>query len=97
MRKILELLTRGVVGNISRVAQGTPDHHPRFTPRTHLVILVGAALSWCVDLEKRHIRTWKNLVEAFLKQYEYNEDMAPNHSRLQNMVKKDVESFKEYA
>ncbi|RDX77242.1 hypothetical protein CR513_42658, partial [Mucuna pruriens] len=51
--------------------------------------LFGAALSWYVNLERGHIRTWKDLVEAFLKQYKYNEDIAPNRSRLQNMTKRD--------
>ncbi|RDY07924.1 hypothetical protein CR513_07899, partial [Mucuna pruriens] len=32
-----------------------------------------------------------------MKQYKYNEDMAPNHSWLQNMVKREQEGFKEYA
>ncbi|RDX69717.1 hypothetical protein CR513_51136, partial [Mucuna pruriens] len=48
--------------------------------------LSGAALSW-----------YKDLAKAFLKQYRYNEDMAPDRSRLHNMAKKDHEGFKEYA
>ncbi|RDX85813.1 hypothetical protein CR513_32936, partial [Mucuna pruriens] len=59
--------------------------------------LSGAALSWYVNLERGRVRTWKDLAEAFLKQYRYNEDMAPDRSRLQNMAKKDHEGFKEYA
>ncbi|RDX81458.1 hypothetical protein CR513_37860, partial [Mucuna pruriens] len=46
--------------------------------------LTGATLSW-------------DLAEAFLKQYKYNEDMAPDRSRLQNMIKKEQEGFKECA
>ena len=34
---------------------------------------------------------------AFLKQYKYNIDMAPNRMQLQSMTKKGVETFKEYA
>ncbi|RDY06220.1 hypothetical protein CR513_09823, partial [Mucuna pruriens] len=59
--------------------------------------LIGAALNWYVNLERGCIKTRKDLVEAFLKQYMYNEDMAPDRSWLQNMVKKEQEGFKEYA
>ncbi|RDY10066.1 hypothetical protein CR513_05471, partial [Mucuna pruriens] len=59
--------------------------------------LSGVALSWYVNLEKGRIRTWKDLAEAFLKQYKYNEEMASDRSRLQNMAKKDHEGFKVYA
>ena len=34
---------------------------------------------------------------AFIRQYQYNTDMAPNRTQLQNMCKKEHESFKEYA
>ncbi|RDX85769.1 hypothetical protein CR513_32988, partial [Mucuna pruriens] len=61
------------------------------------IMFVTAALSWYVNLERGHIRTWKDLTKAFLKQYKYNEDKALDRSRLQNMTKKDLEGFKEYA
>ncbi|RDX83076.1 hypothetical protein CR513_36039, partial [Mucuna pruriens] len=50
--------------------------------------LTGVALNWY---------TWRDLAEAFLKQYKYNEDIAPDRSWLQSMVKKEQEGFKEYA
>ena len=34
---------------------------------------------------------------SFIRQYQYNSDMAPNRMQLQNMCKKEHESFKEYA
>ena len=34
---------------------------------------------------------------AFIRQYQYNPDMAPDRTQLQNMCKKEHESFKEYA
>ncbi|RDX87134.1 hypothetical protein CR513_31435, partial [Mucuna pruriens] len=40
--------------------------------------LTGAALSWYVILKRGCIKTWRDLTEAFLKQYKYNEDMAPD-------------------
>jgi len=38
-----------------------------------------------------------DLADAFVKQYKYNIDSAPDRLQLQNMAKKDTESFKEYA
>ena len=34
---------------------------------------------------------------AFIRQYQYNSYMAPDRTQLQNMCKKEHESFKEYA
>ena len=34
---------------------------------------------------------------AFIGQYQYNTDMAPDRNQLQNMSKKEHKSFKEYA
>ena len=34
---------------------------------------------------------------AFIRQYQYNSDMALDRMQLQNMCKRDNESFKEYA
>ncbi|XP_027347973.1 uncharacterized protein LOC113859382 [Abrus precatorius] len=65
-------------------------------PKSHLIILIGGALSWYMHLEHTRIRSWKDLVDAFLKQYKYNIDMAPDRLQLQNMIKKENESFKEY-
>ncbi|XP_027912207.1 uncharacterized protein LOC114171269 [Vigna unguiculata] len=59
--------------------------------------LAGAALSWYTHLEASRIRSWMDLVDAFLKQYKYNMDIAPDRLQLQNMAKRDAESFKEYA
>lgn len=59
--------------------------------------LTGASLSWYMHLERAHISSWKDLVDAFLKQYKYNLDMAPDRIQLQNMTKRGNETFKEYA
>ncbi|RDX75444.1 hypothetical protein CR513_44669, partial [Mucuna pruriens] len=45
--------------------------------------LTGVTLSW------GRIRTWRDLAEAFLRQYKYNEDMTPYRSRLQNLSKRE--------
>jgi len=50
-----------------------------------------------MHLEPTRIRSWNDLVDAFLKQYKYNVDMAPDKLQLQNMSKKNSETFKEYA
>ncbi|XP_050897279.1 uncharacterized protein LOC127104114 [Lathyrus oleraceus] len=59
--------------------------------------LSGASLEWYIQLERTHIRTWRELAEAFLKHYQYNPDMAPNRTQLQSLAQKPEESFKEYA
>ncbi|XP_058726011.1 uncharacterized protein LOC131597324 [Vicia villosa] len=59
--------------------------------------LTGASLEWYMRLERANIRSWRDLVDAFIKQYQYNVDMAPNRTQLQNLAQKANESFKEYA
>ena len=59
--------------------------------------LRGASLKWYMNLERSKIRTWKDLTEAFMNQYRYNMDMAPNRMQLQNLSKGNNEPFKEYA
>jgi len=60
-------------------------------------ILAGAAVNWYTNLESSRICTWKDLITAFIRQYQYNTDMAPDRTQLQNMSKWEHESFKEYA
>ncbi|CAK8562863.1 unnamed protein product [Lathyrus sativus] len=59
--------------------------------------LSGASLEWYMQLERNSVRTWAELADAFVKQYKYNTDLAPNRTQLQSMTQKDNESFKEYA
>jgi len=59
--------------------------------------LDGVALNWYVHLEPSCLQSWKDLVNAFMKQYEYNMNVVLGKLQLQNMVKKESESFKEYA
>ncbi|XP_052735555.1 uncharacterized protein LOC128197540 [Vigna angularis] len=59
--------------------------------------LTGMALTWYMRLESTHIYSWKDLVNAFLKQYEYNKYLTLDRLQLQNVVKKESESFREYA
>ncbi|KAJ9153367.1 hypothetical protein P3X46_026814 [Hevea brasiliensis] len=59
--------------------------------------LSGAALRWCIQLDRSKLRSWKDLEDAFLKQYKFNCDVAPTRRDLQNLVQRDRESFKKYA
>ncbi|XP_050909152.1 uncharacterized protein LOC127122923 [Lathyrus oleraceus] len=59
--------------------------------------LTGASLDWYMSLERLKIRPWRDLSEAFLKQYKYNLDMAPTMFQLQNQSQRSNETFKEYA
>ncbi|XP_050918322.1 uncharacterized protein LOC127135723 [Lathyrus oleraceus] len=58
--------------------------------------LSGASLDWYMQLEGTHIHTWREMDEEFLKHYQYNKDMVPNHTQLQNLKQKSEENFKEY-
>ena len=59
--------------------------------------LAGSAVTWYTNLEASRIRSWRDLIAAFIRQYQYNTDMAPDRTQLQNMSKREHESFKEYA
>jgi len=59
--------------------------------------LTGAAITWFTNLESSWIRSWKDLMVAFIRKYQYNSNMAPDRMQLKNMCKREHESFKEYA
>lgn len=59
--------------------------------------LSGASLYWYMQLEGNHIRSGRDMVEVFLKHYQYNIYMAPNRTQLQNLTQKSDKTFKEYA
>jgi len=50
--------------------------------------LAGMALSWYMHLRPTRFHSCKDLVGAFLKQYKYNIDMAPDRMQLQSMTKR---------
>ena len=50
-----------------------------------------------MGLDSASIRTFNDLGEAFVKQYKYNVNMAPDRDQLRSMSQKDKETFKEYA
>jgi hypothetical protein len=59
--------------------------------------LTGSALKWYMGFDGAKIHTFNDLGEAFVRQYKYNVDMAPDRDQLWAMSQKDKESFKEYA
>ena len=48
-------------------------------------------------LDNTRIYSWKDLVDAFIKQYKYNMDIAPDRTSLSNLEKMNKESIREYA
>ncbi|KAA3472715.1 CAP-Gly domain-containing linker protein 1-like [Gossypium australe] len=59
--------------------------------------LIGSAAKWYNQLSRAQIGSWKDLSQAFMKQYGYMTDIAPNRITLQNMEKKPSKSFRQYA
>jgi len=59
--------------------------------------LASPASKWYTNLDKTKIQTFSDLCEAFVQQYQYNVDMAPDRSDLQAMTQENKETFKEYA
>ncbi|GKV46606.1 hypothetical protein SLEP1_g53580 [Rubroshorea leprosula] len=59
--------------------------------------LSGLASIWFSILDKKKIHTFKDVSQAFMKQYEYNISLAPTRDSLQRVTKKGNETFKEFA
>ena len=59
--------------------------------------LTGSATRWYNQLSRDQIRSWMDLAKTFLVQYKYMTDLAPDRISLQNMEKKTIETFREYA
>ena len=59
--------------------------------------LTGVAVTWYTNLESSRVHSWKDLMVAFVRQYQYNSDMASDRMQLQSICKRGHGSFKEYA
>ena len=59
--------------------------------------LVGSALSWYMRLDNVRIMSRRDLVEAFLKEYKFNLEIAPDRTSLMLMEKRSQESVRAYA
>jgi hypothetical protein len=58
--------------------------------------LSDAALTWYMRLDNTKVKKWKDLVDAFMRQYKFNIDVGPDRSSLQAMEKESKESIREY-
>jgi hypothetical protein len=47
-------------------------------------------------LDNTKVKKWKDLVDAFIRQYKFNIDVDPGRSSLQAMKKDNKESIREY-
>jgi hypothetical protein len=59
--------------------------------------LSGATLTWYMRLDNTKVKKWKDLVDAFMRQYKFKIDMGPDRLSLQAMEKNNKESIREYA
>ncbi|XP_016747130.1 uncharacterized protein [Gossypium hirsutum] len=59
--------------------------------------LIGSAAKWYNQLSRAKIHSWKDLAQAFMKQYGHVKNMAPDRITLQNMEKWRNENFRQYA
>lgn len=58
--------------------------------------LLGATSKWYNQLSRTTIGSWRDLAQAFMKQYSHVTDMALDRITLQNIDKKSSESFRQY-
>ncbi|XP_052481215.1 uncharacterized protein LOC105762162 [Gossypium raimondii] len=59
--------------------------------------LIGAASKWYNQLSRTKIATWRDLAQAFMRQYNHVSEIMPDRITLQNLEKKSNESFRQYA
>ncbi|XP_070029107.1 uncharacterized protein LOC142170340 [Nicotiana tabacum] len=59
--------------------------------------LVGIASEWYMDQDISRWHIWDDLARYFVRQFQYNIDIAPDRNSLTNLKKKSSESFREYA
>ena len=57
----------------------------------------GSALSWYMRLDNTKIHSWKDIMDAFIKQYKYIMDIASDRTSLSSMEKTEKKSIREYA
>ncbi|XP_075097833.1 uncharacterized protein LOC142175154 [Nicotiana tabacum] len=59
--------------------------------------LVGIASEWYMDQDISRWHIWDDLARDFVRQFQYNIDVAPDKYSLSNLKKKSSESFRKYA
>ncbi|XP_070004932.1 uncharacterized protein [Nicotiana sylvestris] len=58
--------------------------------------LSGAALEWYTRQDASRWYIWDNMAQAFVRHFQYNIDIVPDHLSLIKVEKKPSESFREY-
>jgi len=58
--------------------------------------LSDVSFTWYMRMDNTKIKKLKDLVDAFIRQYKFDMDVAPDRSSLQAMEKDNKESIKEY-
>jgi len=59
--------------------------------------MTGSTLSWYMRLDNARIKKWTDLADAFLKQYKFNIEIAPDRTSLITMEKGTQEFVRAYA
>ncbi|XP_071902731.1 uncharacterized protein [Coffea arabica] len=76
---------------------GKPVDDENLPMRLFLESLEGNILDWYSNLKSGEIKTWLDLSIAFVKQYEFNCELAPTRTTLEGTKKKPSEDHKIYA
>ncbi|KAA3481391.1 receptor-like protein 12 [Gossypium australe] len=58
--------------------------------------LIGSVAKWYNQLSRTKINSWKDLAQAFMKQYSHVTDMTPDRITLQNMEKQSCNTPNPY-
>jgi len=59
--------------------------------------LTGPAMRWYLNLNKHEIKSWEDLIDAFLTHYQHNMDLAPDKSSLRVLTPNKNENFRAFA
>nr|XP_016436517.1 PREDICTED: uncharacterized protein LOC107762657 [Nicotiana tabacum] len=59
--------------------------------------LIGITSEWYMDQDISRWHIWDDLARDFIRQFQYNVDIAPDQNALSNLKKKPSEGFREYA
>ncbi|XP_017972534.1 PREDICTED: uncharacterized protein LOC108661152 [Theobroma cacao] len=91
--------TKCLMAHITTYCQkmAAQSHDDKFLIHLFQDSLTGSTARWYVQLDRSHIKTWKDLARAFMAHYKHVVKLAPDRLSLQTMEKKASESFKEYA
>ncbi|XP_071921398.1 uncharacterized protein [Coffea arabica] len=76
---------------------GKPVDDENLPMRLFSESLEGDALNWYSNLKSGEVKTWLDLSTAFVKQYEFNCELAPTRTTLEGTKKKPSEDHKTYA